>query len=400
MNSMLNLFISQKSGRFLMILSLVFVSMHTIAQDFNIGHRSLVFYDSTRDRNITTEIYYPSISEGEDEPLASGSFPVLVFGHGFVMTWESYENFWTTLVPDGYVICFPTTEMSLLPDHAAFGLDLKFIAAQMQQENNDLASAFYNSIAPRTAIMGHSMGGGASFIAAANNSTINTIVNFAAAETNPSAISAANNVTVPTLMFAGDDDCVTPASEHQDLIYDNLASDCKTLISIINGGHCYFANDNFNCNFGESFCNPTLDITREEQQSTTFDFLKRWLNYSLKDNQDDYTIFSDSLQLSSRINFAQACNTTEVEVLSNPDNFKVFPNPTTDNLNLHLLKANVKGTILIYNLNGERVYQTTIDKNEFQINLSDFPTGTYQVVILNDSNSISYSTKFIKENKN
>jgi hypothetical protein len=125
------------------------------------------------------------------------------------MSWESYENFWTELVPNGYLICFPTTEMTLTPSHENFGLDLKFAATQMQNENNDNSSLFFNSLAPKTGLLGHSMGGGASFLAAENNSIISTLVTFAAAETNPSAISASLNITVSTLIFSGDDDCVT-----------------------------------------------------------------------------------------------------------------------------------------------------------------------------------------------
>jgi dienelactone hydrolase len=277
-------------------------------ENLNIGHTAIVFYDNIRDRNIETQIYYPSATSGDNTNISPGSYPVIIFGHGFLMDWESYQNYWEELVPDGYIICFPTTEMSLTPSHEDFGEDLKFLAAQMQNQSEDENSIFHNSILPKTAIMGHSMGGGASFLASENNSIINTMVNFASAETMPSAISSAFNVTIPSLIFSGENDCVAPTLENQDIMYNNLASQCKTQIKIIDGNHCNFANSNFNCDLGESFCSSNPSISREQQQQITFDFLKLWLEYTLFDNQSSMNTFNDQLQTSTLINFTQFCN--------------------------------------------------------------------------------------------
>ena len=109
--------------------------------------------------------------------------------------------------------------------------------------------------------MGHSMGGGASFLAAQLNSNIKTLVNFAPAETNPSAITAAASITIPSLIFAGVNDCVTPQNTNQIPMYNGLGSSCKTLISIIGASHCQMSNSNSLCNFGELTCTPTATIT-------------------------------------------------------------------------------------------------------------------------------------------
>jgi len=357
-----------------------------------------MFYDSSRSRNVETEIYYPANTTGENVPIASGDFPVIVFGHGFLMSWESYQNFWMELVPNGYVICFPTTEMGISPNHENFGIDLKFVATQMQNENENSNSIFFNSLSSKTALMGHSMGGGASFLAAENNSSISSLINFAAAETNPSAISAAANITTPALIFSGDDDCVAPPNQNQDLMYDNLASDCKTHISIINGGHCYFANYDFYCSLGESSCNPSLNITREEQQSVTFDFLNLWLQYSLYDDQSALSIFNDSLQSSTRINYLQFCNTNSIDNSMDNIGFEVFPNPVINTLSLELTERNRGGIVVIYNLIGEKVYQKLVKTCVTKIDFSKMPNGTYLVLYLNDS--FKYSNKVIKIENN
>ncbi len=378
----------------LILAGLLTLSAGIFAQSMSIGHTTIVFYDGNRNRNIETEVYYPADNPGENVPVSAGSFPVLVFGHGFLMSWQSYQNFWLELVPHGYVICFPTTEMGLSPNHEDFGLDLRFIAIEMQNENANSNSIFFQTLSPNTGLMGHSMGGGASFLAAENNSSISSLINFAAAETNPSAIAAAANITVPALLFSGDDDCVTPPNQNQVLMYDNLDSDCKTHIRIINGGHCYFADDNFFCSLGESSCNPSLNITREEQQAVTFDFLNLWLQYTLYGDETAFNVFNDSLQSSTRVNFSQFCNTTSLQNPIDQSEFEIFPNPATNLLNLKLTGGNIGGLLSIFNTVGEKVYQKIVNSCNAQIDLSNLPGGAYFVIYLKDSHT--YSSMVIK----
>jgi pimeloyl-ACP methyl ester carboxylesterase len=284
----------------------------SFSQNFNIGHTSIILYDNARSRDVSTEIYYPADISGDDVSISNGNFPVIVFGHGFLMSWDAYQNFWTSLVSDGYILCFPTTEMGLTPNHHFFADDLRFVSSQIQIESNNSTSIFYNSVLPKTAIMGHSMGGGASFLASENNPNIITLINFAAAETNPSAILAASNISIPALIFSGDEDCVSPPISNQNIMFDSLKSICKVQVNIINGGHCYFANENVLCSIGESSCNANLNITRNDQQSVTDDFLKIWLNFYLKSDQNSFSVFNDSLLASNRITYSKFCNSTAI----------------------------------------------------------------------------------------
>ena len=369
-----------------LVIILLCVSSCLLAQTFNIGHTSMDFYDNARNRNITTEIYYPADSNGDDRPISFGNFPVIVFGHGFLISWDSYDNYWTSLVPEGYILCFPTTEMGFTPSHQSFADDLIFLTSQMQIESQNSTSIFYNSILPKTGIMGHSMGGGASFLAAANNPNINTLINFAAAETNPSAISAARNINIPSLIFSGEDDCVTPPINHQNIMFDSLNSYCKTQINILNGGHCYFANENVLCSFGESSCNPTLNITRNEQQNITNDFLKIWLNFSLKSNQNSFAIFNDSLQTSNRITYSQFCNSTSIINPNKVDEIIIYPNPTKSFIKIIV---NEKSNVLIYNSKGEKISENYINVGISELNISNFSKGIYYVNVINKKETSS-----------
>jgi len=368
-----------------LVVVLIICSSNIFAQTYNIGHISTDFYDNARNRNIATEIYYPSDTNGDNVPISLGNFPIIVFGHGFLMSWDSYDNFWNSLVPEGYILCFPTTEMGFAPNHQFFAEDLSFIATKMQMESQNSSSIFYNSVLPKTGILGHSMGGGASFLAAENNPNINTLVNFAAAETNPSAILAASNITIPSLIFSGEDDCVAPPVSHQNILFDSLNSNCKTQINIISGGHCYFANENVLCSFGESSCNPNLNILRSEQQSVTNDFLKIWLNFSLKSDQNSFTIFNDSLQYSNRITYSQYCNGTGIVSQNKVDEINIYPNPVTEILNLDIPLEFINGKLVLLNMFGQELHKEIITNKLTKINLSNFESGNYFIFLKNEA---------------
>ncbi len=278
-----------------------------MSQNYQVGHKQYNFVDPARNRTIQTEVYYPATTAGNNVPFAAGQFPVLVFGHGFVMAWNSYEWLWDSLVPKGYIMAFPRTEGSISPNHSAFGEDLKFLNNFLLSEGSNPSSDFYQHILGTSAIMGHSMGGGSSFLAAANNTNLTTLVNFAAAETNPSAIAAAANVTVPSVLFYGVNDGVTPPVNHQIPMYQALASSCKTLIGIIGGGHCYFADYNFNCSFGEGTTNPQPTISREQQHEIVAQLLIPYLEFILKGNAAAEHIFYQRLNSMNTITFQRSC---------------------------------------------------------------------------------------------
>ena len=304
----MNYEISKMSKKIVLFFA-VLLSLTIKAQTYSVGHTQITYTDPARaGRSIQTEIYYPAATAGTGVPLSAGTYPIIVFGHGFVMAWDAYQNIWDDLVLQGYIVAFPRTEGSISPSHAEFGKDLKFLVSKLQSESStNAASLFYNHINTKSAIMGHSMGGGSAFLAAESNLNITTMVTFAAANTTPSSITAAQNVTVPSLLFAGENDCVAPPITQQIPMYDSLASACKTFISIKGGAHCEFANNNFNCSFGQSTCTPTPTITRAQQQDAVSDLLKLWLGYYLKDNCNSWNVFNDSLAASPRIAHEQQC---------------------------------------------------------------------------------------------
>ncbi len=370
------------------------------SQLYQIGHNTVNFTDTSRgNRVIATEIYYPADVAGDNVAMTTSTtdaFPVLCFGHGFVMTWDAYQNYWNFLVPNGYIMAFPKTEGSIAPSHLDYGKDLSFVLDQLTVLGNTPTSVFYNRISPMNAVMGHSMGGGASFLAAQLNTTIKALVNFAPAETNPSAIQATASIQIPALIFSGGNDCVTPPNTNQIPMYNGLLSNCKTLITIIGGSHCQMANTNFLCSVGESSCSPQPTITRTAQQNNINTYLLPWLDFQLKGNCEQGNAFDTQIVSDTGIAFHKNCiqcnslNSATVEVNAQ---IKLAPNPSKDFIKV-TGKEGVKYQITIYDstaklmVTKEFTTETTIET----VNLSK---GIYMYSIQSWEKTIS-TGKFIK----
>lgn len=188
----------------------------------------------------------------------------------------------------------------------------------MQVAGSQSSGLFAGKVTGTSCVMGHSMGGGAAFLSVQYNSSITAISTLAPAETNPTASGAAQNITIPALVFAGANDCVTPAAQHSLLIYNATASSCKSYISIAGGSHCQFANSNFNCSFGESTCSPGPTISRTTQQNKVMEYLIPWLNFRLKNQCQAWFNLQAQLNIDATVSAQQSC--TAAVVCSSPGN--------------------------------------------------------------------------------
>jgi predicted dienelactone hydrolase len=318
---------------FILTISGVFLT-ESVQSQYAIGHTTITFNDPTRTggfgsgggpgRQIQTEIYYPADAAGTSVAVSDGEFPVIVFGHGFAMSWDAYTNIWQELVPRGYILAFPRTEGGLLPapSHQDFGLDLAVVTERMLLEGEEASSIFFEHIHENAAIAGHSMGGGATMIGANGNTNIKTIVGLAPAETNPSAVTAAAGIDVPALIMSASSDAVTPPDEHHEPIYEALNSECKYFVSINGGAHCYYANTNFNCDFGEGSSGGNITITRTEQQQITYDYLNAWFDYMLKGECSAFNDFIDLIDNDTRTTSINECE-LDTPVISTNDELSI-----------------------------------------------------------------------------
>lgn len=102
-------------------------------------------------------------------------------------------------------------------------------------------------------------------------------------DTRPSAIKAAESVHIPTLIFSGSIDCITPSDRYHLPLYNASSSTDKAFILIKGGTHCQMGVSHPKCRFGEKLAGcKEGGISREKQMTIIQSYLIPWLKYYLK----------------------------------------------------------------------------------------------------------------------
>jgi dienelactone hydrolase len=367
------------------------------AQTYSVGVQTITFIDSSRsNRSIPVEIHYPATSTGNNTPIASDSFPFVVFGHGFVMTASCYYPFSDTLATRGYIFAFPTTESSFSPSHADFAQDLIFVYNKLISENSDTSSPFYQHVIAKGAIAGHSMGGGCTVLSASYSNPAECYFTFAEATTNPSSITAAPSMTKPYLSFAGSYDCIAPYTTNQLPTYDSSGSPCKFLIEVTGASHCQWGVSNSECSLGESLsscANPPLSETA--QISTGLSYLEPYLDYYLKNLSNAFENFdsvytADTADVRATNCLAFPLGMTDVSSLHT----RIYPNPATNMVDIQADK-NISELRLI-DYTGKTIIQESLNAQTTDLNVSNLAAGIYLVEMTSNDGQRS-TMKFSKE---
>jgi pimeloyl-ACP methyl ester carboxylesterase len=202
---------------------------------------------------------------------AAGPFPVVAFGHGFTQTSSRYASTLTAIAARGYIVVAPDSETGFFPNHGRFADDLW---RSIRWARTQTA---WNPDQQKDAVAGHSMGGGAALVAADRYPEIDTVATLAAAETNPSATTAAAGVTVPALFVVGSrDTIVSPATTRA--MYNAAGQGPAAWVSITGGYHCGF---NDSTSFFGLGCDSGA-ISRSTQLAITRELLGDWFDVRLK----------------------------------------------------------------------------------------------------------------------
>ncbi|MBB5873391.1 putative dienelactone hydrolase [Allocatelliglobosispora scoriae] len=229
---------------------------------------------SASGRSFSARVYYPATTAGQNAPIAAGRFPAVAFGHGFLQAISKYAGTLTHLSSWGFVVAAPTSQGGLFPSHGAFADDLNAQLAWLVAQDATAGSRFNAHInTAKLGLSGHSMGAGASVLAGARNSAVTTVANLAAAETNPSAVTAAGTLTKPLMLLSGSADGTAPPASHQRPIY-NAKPAPKQLRTITGGFHCGFMDST------STFCDSG-SISRATQLQITRRVLTDWFRFYL-----------------------------------------------------------------------------------------------------------------------
>jgi len=387
------------------LLSALCLSTIAVAQTYPIGHMSINFKDASRTggysisggiqmpgtgRDIGTEVYYPATVAGNNAAVAVGQFPIVVMGHGFAMTWDAYDNIYNRLASLGYIVLMPRTESGIFPTpvHLDFGKDEALLATLAMGLNTASTPSnvvvFNGKVLQKSAIGGHSMGAGASFLAAANNTTLTCLFNFAAATTNntPNSIASASLVTVPTLMISGQNDSVADSTV-QNSHYTGIVSPIKFHTIIAGLTHCDVGNGTSStCNIGQASCGNTTcnNVFFLKYMAYLEPFLRNQLYSDCNAGNTFMTLISNpSVDRAGRkIQGSIACAATSLNNIDNDEIGSLFPNPVTDILNIHSPSKITQ--LQITNIIGEEIFIEnimTLTTDGFKLDVSGLGTGIY-----------------------
>jgi predicted dienelactone hydrolase len=296
----------------LLVLAGITLCSNLTAQNYSTGHASIVLRDSQRgNRKVPVEIFYPERRGGKSvgkDGSGNERFPVVCFAHAYLMPAEAYVNIQEMLVPEGMILVFPQSSRGLFPSHQRYAEDIAFALNEAQKMGEDPSSVLYGITDTVRCLIGHSLGGGAVFLAANMLSGLSAIVALAPLNTHPSAIQAASSVVVPSLVIAGSDDCITPPEKHQLPIYDFLASDEKAYILITGANHCQMASENSACSTGETMLGCRAGISRDKQHEILKRYLIPWLRFYLKGDQEAGMEFDHLLSTDESVGFKRMHN--------------------------------------------------------------------------------------------
>jgi len=151
-------------------------------------------------------------------PRTGTSLPAVAFGHGWLQPADRYLGLFRHLASWGIVVAAPSTQRGPLASSRLFAADLRTaldVCTGVRLGDGDI------SVSPeKLGLAGHSTGGGAAVLAAAEQ-PVKAVATLAASQTKPFATDAAARCAMPSLHLGGGQDLVAPPVGHSRLIAAN-----------------------------------------------------------------------------------------------------------------------------------------------------------------------------------
>jgi dienelactone hydrolase len=145
------------------------------------------------------------------------------------------------LATQGYLIMASRSELRPFPSHPQFALDLQHCLDFLERENLDAGSIWFGTVdIAALGAAGHSMGGGAAILAAAEDVRIKAVCVLAPANTWPvSSVEEIGKIRVPLRIVAASADGLTPLPVHA-LPHFWSSTAPSQIVVIPEGTHCGF----------------------------------------------------------------------------------------------------------------------------------------------------------------
>jgi predicted dienelactone hydrolase len=205
-------------------------------------------YRGHSSRKFDGGLWYPAV---EDDGVAPGLHPLVIFSHGFGSDYSSGEYLAENLASRGYIVLsmsYPLTNMSapggpLVRDVANQPADISFFINSLLAMDSDQDSFLYQRIdADSIGAMGISLGGMTTTMAAFHPSKGDNRIKVAISLAGPSAMFSDRfyqHKELPFLMIAADQDAVVNYATNAQPILERI--DGATLINLIGGSHIGFS---------------------------------------------------------------------------------------------------------------------------------------------------------------
>jgi dienelactone hydrolase len=158
-------------------------------------------------------------------PRSGLGLPAVAFGHGWLQPVDRYLGLFRHLASWGFVVAAPGTQRGPLASSRLFAADLRTtldVCAGVRLGAGDISVS-----ADRLGVAGHSTGGGAAVLAAADDPRVRAVATLAASQTKPFASHAASRCAMPSLHLAGGQDVVAPPVGHSRLIAANWGGEAR-----------------------------------------------------------------------------------------------------------------------------------------------------------------------------
>jgi fermentation-respiration switch protein FrsA (DUF1100 family) len=228
-------------------------------------------------RTLVTDLWYPE--RGGTPASADGPFPLVVFGHGFTASPDSYEGVLRTWASAGYVVAAPAFPLSngnapggpTQNDVPSQPGDLSFVITQVVRLGADPASPMHGLVdGDHVGAAGHSMGAVTTMGVALNTCCADNRIGAAVVMSGFEGTFPAGSYTAtdrpPVLFLHGDHDESISASSGLTAFYD--ARPPKYFVTLLGADH--------GSPFGGSPDRPEAQVVLR----ATVDFLDRYLKGS------------------------------------------------------------------------------------------------------------------------
>lgn len=96
-----------------------------------------------------------------------------------------------------------------------------------------------------------------------------------------------------------------------------------------------------------------------------------------------------------RVDNISASTTLSREDFTQNNDFDIYPNPSTTNLNLRLKTIGSNSRIEVYNILGSKIYSRAISNPNITVNTSQWQKGVYLVRVLSDNKTLT--KRFVKQ---